>query len=225
MENSEASCAAYAFLQRELPLHQRKLRAYALRLVKNPDDADDLLQEVFLKAFRFFPSFDGDRDHLSKWLYVIMKNHFLSQCKRSGRESERVDLDVALQEVNGDVNKLSGYDLSDKMLATMNSLPEKMRVVMFLCDIEGYSYQEIADELRINVGTVRSRLHRARLLARQYHLGVSVAPIRRAHKSKTITMPKPKLRLWVEPPHLPVPVVRVVHRRVKYPLDVLSMVG
>ncbi len=148
------------------------LYTFAYHLTYNEDDANDLVQETYLKAFRFIEKYH-EGTNAKAWLFKILKNAFINQYRRKSKQPTRVDYEdiTSYQEVEEDSN-LSGYaDLREEMFQTMmgdevtnaiNALPVDFRVVILLCDIEGFTYEEISKILDIPIGTVRSRLHRAR---------------------------------------------------------------
>ncbi|MEW5798477.1 MAG: sigma-70 family RNA polymerase sigma factor [Bacteroidota bacterium] len=160
------------FEQQALP-HMDVLYNYALRLTANADDANDLLQETFLKAYRFWDKFEQGTN-LRAWLFRIMKNTYINLYRKEVKEPDKVDYaeiesyynnirdestdDTDLQQ------KIFGQLLDDDISKALESLPEEFRTVVILCDIEGLAYEEIAEFLQIPVGTVRSRLHRGRKL-------------------------------------------------------------
>lgn len=160
------------FEQQALP-HMDILYNYGLRMTGNPDDARDLLQETYLKAYRFWDKFEQGTN-LRAWLFRIMKNTYINLYRKESKEPGKVDYDQIedyyniIRDESSDPNdlqeKLFGQLLDDDVSKALESLPEEFRTVVILCDIEGLAYEEIADFLQIPVGTVRSRLHRGRKL-------------------------------------------------------------
>jgi len=160
------------FEQQTLP-HMEILYNYALRMTGNTEDAKDLLQETFLKAYRFWEKFEQGTN-LRAWLFRIMKNTYINVYRKEAKEPDKVDYnDIEnyydlIRDQNGDDNdlqtKIFGQLLDDDVSTALESLPEEFRTVVILCDIEGLSYEEIAEFSQIPVGTVRSRLHRGRKL-------------------------------------------------------------
>lgn len=146
---------------------------YALRMTSNPDDAKDLLQETFLKAYRFWEKFEQGTN-IRAWLFRIMKNTYINLYRKEVKEPDKVDYNEIenyyniIRDESSDPNdlqeKMFGQLLDDDVLKALESLPEEFRTVVILCDIEGLTYEEIAEFLQIPVGTVRSRLHRGRKL-------------------------------------------------------------
>jgi RNA polymerase sigma-70 factor (ECF subfamily) len=160
------------FEQQTLP-HMEVLYNYALRMTGNRDDANDLLQETFLKAYRFWDKFEQGTN-LRAWLFRIMKNTYINLYRKESKEPDKVDYDEIegfynlVRDQNSDDNdlqeKMFGQLLDDDVSKALESLPEEFRTVVILCDIEGLAYEEIAEFLQVPVGTVRSRLHRGRKL-------------------------------------------------------------
>lgn len=134
----------------------------ALRMTGNPSDADDVYQEVFLRVHRYLPTYRGDG--LKTWLRRITANVFCTQLKKRQRESpdEEAGIDaVSLDSEPGTL--IDERELGELLSQALDCLGPVMRAAMILRGVEGLSYQEIADTLEIPVGTVRSRLSRARL--------------------------------------------------------------
>lgn len=144
---------------------------YAIRTTGNADDAKDLLQDTYLKAFRFIDKYEKGTN-AKAWLFRIMKNSFINDYRKSSRAPDQVDYDEIaeyydlVREKTGDGNDMRQqvFDnlLDDEVVAAMKSLTEEFRTIIILSDLEGLTYEEIAEILNIPLGTVRSRLHRAR---------------------------------------------------------------
>ena len=158
--------------EEELLPHADALYNFAYHLTYNEEDANDLVQDTFLKAFRFINSFDSGTN-AKAWLFKILKNNFINEYRKKSRGAKRVDFEEALRETDGDDEveipanlefdyELAGTILGDEVTKALNSLPVEYRSLIVLCDLEDFSYEEIAKILEIPVGTVRSRLHRAR---------------------------------------------------------------
>jgi RNA polymerase sigma-70 factor, ECF subfamily len=147
--------------------HTDVLFNYALYLTNNREQASDLLQETYLKAFRFFDKFEPGTN-AKAWLYRIMKNTFINDYRRTHRQPEIVEFDEQIspyqmtEGMNDLRDKMESGMFDDEMAEAIASLPEKFKSVVVLRDIEDMPYDEIAAILSIPVGTVRSRLHRAR---------------------------------------------------------------
>lgn len=153
--------------------HMDILYSFALRTTGNEDDARDLLQETFLKAYRFWDSYEKGTN-VRAWLFRIMKNSYINRYRKETREPDTVDYsDVenfydSIRAESTDTNdlqeKLFGGLLGDQVTKALEKLPEDFRTVVILCDIEGLTYEEIAEFIDRPIGTVRSRLHRGRKL-------------------------------------------------------------
>lgn len=160
---------------REAIPHMDILYNYALRMTANPDDANDLVQETFLKAYRFWDKYEKGTN-IRAWLFRIMKNSYINRYRKETKEPETVDYnDIqnfynTIRYESSDSNdlqeKIFGGLLEDDVARAIESLPEDFRTVVILCDIEGLSYEEIADFVDCPIGTVRSRLHRGRKMLR-----------------------------------------------------------
>lgn len=152
-----------------------QLYGAAMRLTRNPSDAEDLVQETFLKAYRAYDSFEAGTN-LKAWLYRILTNTFINNYRRDTRRPQETDLgdleDVYLfrrmnrETATGPTSSaeeqlLEGLVESD-IKEAIEALPDSFRMVVLLADLEGFSYKEIAEILDIPIGTVMSRLHRGR---------------------------------------------------------------
>jgi len=151
------------------------LYSAALRMTRNPADAEDLVQETYLKAYRAFGSFE-EGTNLRAWLYRILTNTYINAYRAKQRRPEERDLDevedLYLYRRLGALDQaLSGRSAEDELMAmftddevkqAMEDLPEQFRMAVYLADVEGFAYKEIAEILDIPIGTVMSRLHRGR---------------------------------------------------------------
>src|SRR3989454_11176736 len=155
--------------------HLDSLFRGALRLTRNRTRAEDLLQETFLRAWRSFRTFQPGTNARA-WLYKILMNAYIDSYRKTAREPEVVDHDdvdefylyTKVQE-SEDFRRAGNPEeevlarlMDTDVKGALDSLPESFRQVVILSDIEGFSYQEIADILSIPIGTVMSRLHRGR---------------------------------------------------------------
>lgn len=146
---------------------------FAFRLTFDEDDAKDLVQETYLKAFRFINSFQ-EGTNAKAWLFRILKNSFINDFRKKSKEPAKVDYqEVETYYNSDDVNRPITSDLrveslqdmiGDEVSIALNCLAVDFRTVIILCDLEGFTYEEMAKILDIPIGTVRSRLHRARNL-------------------------------------------------------------
>lgn len=163
-----------AFEREALP-HTELLYNFALRMTNNSADADDLLQETFLKAFRFWDKYEQGTN-IRAWLFRIMKNSYINRYRKETKEPDTVDYDqvqnfvTSVRDESVDANDLQqslyGNLLDDDVATAIAELPDDFRTVVILCDIEGLTYEEIAEFVDCPLGTVRSRLHRGRRLLR-----------------------------------------------------------
>lgn len=153
--------------------HQDALYNYALKISRNADDAQDLLQETFYKAYKNYHQFEYGTNSKA-WMFMILKNTFINNYRKMKREPAKLDYDEIediYENIKSDQSKDNNLDLDfynnlldDELSAALSKIPSKMREVFLLCDLEGYTYEEIAEITDIPIGTVRSRLHRARKL-------------------------------------------------------------
>jgi RNA polymerase sigma-70 factor (ECF subfamily) len=139
-----------------------KMYASAYRLTGSRDDAEDLLQETFLKAYRNIGKFE-DGTNPGAWIYTIMRNTFLNEV-RSKKSRETLLFDEGMAERLADTSEpdRSGEKMDEELQAVLNSLPDDMREALVAREINGLSYQEIADNMNLPIGTVKSRINRAR---------------------------------------------------------------
>ncbi len=172
--SSKKSEQQHAFEREALP-HTELLYNYALRMTNNLADADDLLQETFLKAYRFWDKYEQGTN-IRAWLFRIMKNSYINRYRKETKEPATVEYqevenfytsirDETTPSPDAQENMI-GNLLDDDVASAVADLPEDFRTVVILCDIEGLSYDEIAEFVDIPLGTVRSRLHRGRKLLR-----------------------------------------------------------
>jgi RNA polymerase sigma-70 factor (ECF subfamily) len=161
----------YDDFEKEAIPHMDALYNFALRMTGDEDDADDLVQETFLKAFRFFDKFEKGTN-CKAWLFRILKNSYINDYRKTTKEPDKIDYEdvqnfyenIKSDEVDSKHYEMDAFNnlLDDEISTAITSLPEDFRTVVILSDIEGFTYEEIADFVDIPVGTVRSRLHRAR---------------------------------------------------------------
>jgi RNA polymerase sigma-70 factor (ECF subfamily) len=152
-----------------------QLYSAALRLTRNTADAEDLVQETYLRAWRSFSTFQQGTN-LRAWLYRILTNSFINKYRASQRRPQETGLDniedLYLYRRLGSLESQFGsrsaedtmFELftDDEVKAALEELPENFRLPVLLADVEGFAYKEIAEILDIPVGTVMSRLHRGR---------------------------------------------------------------
>ena len=156
----------------EFSPHADALLTFAFHLTLYDSSAEDLVQETFMKAWRFIEKYDRGTN-AKAWLFKIMKNAFINDYRKKAKQPTKVDYEEIIISLDDDNDTpLSSYvDLREEMLENLmgdevteaiNALPIDSRTVILLCDIEGFTYEEIAKIIDTPVGTVRSRLHRAR---------------------------------------------------------------
>jgi RNA polymerase sigma-70 factor (ECF subfamily) len=158
----------------------------ALRMTRNPADAEDLVQETYLKAYRAFNGFT-EGTNLKAWLYRILTNTYINAYRAKKRRPEESDIDdlenfYLYRRLGGLEGASAGRSAEDEVLdhftetevkEAIEALPEQFRMAVLLGDVEGFSYKEIAEILDVPIGTVMSRLHRGRraLQKRLYEFG------------------------------------------------------
>jgi len=152
--------------------YQRKLLRLLSRFIRDPAEVEDVAQETFIKAYRALPAFRGDSAFYT-WLYRIgvntAKNYLVSQGRRApttteydAEEAETFDEGEQLRDNNTPERLLQSKQVGETVNAAMDALPEELRTAIMLREIEGLSYEEIADVMNCPIGTVRSRIFRAR---------------------------------------------------------------
>ncbi|MGD1044157.1 MAG: sigma-70 family RNA polymerase sigma factor [Bacteroidota bacterium] len=163
------------FEQTALP-HMTVLHTYAIHLTMNSENAKDLLQETYLKTYRFWGNFENGTN-IKAWLYCIMKNSFINLYRKETREPKKVEYKEyhlpynTIQETSFAHKHMieKSYDeiFGDEIARSLESLNDSFRNILILSDIEGLSYEEIANTIDCPIGTVRSRLHRGRKLLKK----------------------------------------------------------
>ena len=154
--------------EKEAIVHLDIIYNAALKLTKSRVEAEDLVQETFLRAYRFFDKFKAGTN-CKAWLFKILKNIYINKYRKESRKPQM--LDVSDVEGSGDLanaltpeDEIFGKLLDDDVVDAMDALPEEFRLAIVLSDLEGFSYKEIAEILDCPIGTVMSRLHRGRKL-------------------------------------------------------------
>jgi RNA polymerase sigma-70 factor (ECF subfamily) len=162
--------------ERQALVHVDALYGAAYRLTRNPRDAEDLVQDSLLRAYRFWDSFQQD-SNCKAWLLRIVTNTFINEYQRRKRSREVLDAASAEQDATDGVlvqatahdkqapdQALISASVSDDVQKALEQLPDDFRTAVILCDMQGLSYKEIAEIMECPVGTVMSRLFRGRKL-------------------------------------------------------------
>lgn len=173
-----------ATFEQDVAPFMARLYPSALRLTRNHADAEDLLQETFAKAYVAYHQFTPGTN-LRAWLYRILTTTFYSNCRKQRREPEHVLAGEVRDTAETAGLRLGGprsaeSEALDKLadsgiMQALRELPDRFKTVVYLADIEGYKYLEIAGMLDIPVGTVMSRIHRGRSLLRARMNGTAAA--------------------------------------------------
>lgn len=179
---SESPKSHYSDQEREQLFHTEllplihSLYNFAFRLTQEADDAKDLVQDTYLRAYRFIDSFQQGTN-AKAWLFRILKNSFINDYRKRKKEPGKVDYqeveayynsEEVDRQITSDLRVESLKDMmGDEISNALNALGVDFRTVIILCDLEGFTYEEMAKILDIPIGTVRSRLHRARQLLKE----------------------------------------------------------
>ncbi len=161
--------------ERDAMQYTRQLYSAAMRMTRNPADAEDLVQETYLKAYRAYHTFQ-EGTNLKAWLYRFLTNTYINKYRKDSRRPSEVDLgtveDMYLyRRLGSEESAEAARTTEDRVLdglvesdikQAVEELPESFRMPVLLADLEGFSYKEIAEILDIPIGTVMSRLHRGR---------------------------------------------------------------
>lgn len=189
--------ADHAEFQKLVARTQRQAYNIAYRMTGNRDDAEDLTQEAYLRAYRSFATYNRQMPFES-WFFRILSNLFIDLLRRRPKQKP-LSLDQSMNDEDSDDNLLLQLPdensnpernlletvMDEKLQNALSALPEAFRVAVLLCDVEGKSYEEIAAVMGSSIGTVRSRIHRGRSLLRRI-MDSQNAPV----KEKKRRMPK-----------------------------------
>lgn len=170
--NPVSSKKQRAFNAEILP-HLDSLYNYALRLTTDQSDAEDLVQDSIVKAYRFFDSYEKGTN-AKAWLFRILKNSFINNYRKHQKLPQSVDYDEVspyFESVRSEQMETTDLEniifrnlMDDNFTSALAKLPEDFRTVVLLCDVDGFTYEEISNMLDVPIGTIRSRLHRGRNL-------------------------------------------------------------
>lgn len=170
--------------EEELFPHINALKTFAYHLSYNEEDANDLVQETYLKAHRFIDKYIQGTN-AKAWLFKILKNAYINQYRKKSKRPTQVDFEEIVSYHDSDDNAGTGYHdlraeifenmMGDEVTIAINSLPIDFRTVVLLCDIEGFTYEEISKIIDVPIGTVRSRLFRARNMLKDKLLKYALA--------------------------------------------------
>ena len=175
MKDTERTHHDNVFAEELLP-HAAALKTFAYHLTMSNEDANDLVQEAYLKAYRFIDKYQPGTN-AKAWLFKILKNAYINDYRRKSKRPKTTDYEEVVAYHDSDDDRITGYmDLreeifqymmGDEVTIAINALPLDFRTVILLCDIEGFTYEEIAKIIDVPIGTVRSRLFRARNLLKE----------------------------------------------------------
>ncbi len=168
--------------EKEALVHVNILYSLALRLTANEQGAEDLVQDTFIRAFRFFDRYE-EGTNCRAWLCRILKNTFINQYRKNRKSSDDVSFDdvedvfeTTIKEtklLNSPANpekELNTKVIDERIEDALSEIPDDYRLAVVLSDMEGYSYREIADIMECPLGTVMSRLYRGRKMLQKYLL-------------------------------------------------------
>lgn len=171
MENGDKKKEYDKLFEAELFPHADALHTFAYHHTYDETDATDLVQETYLKAYKFISKYEPG-SNAKAWLFKILRNSYINQHRKKKRRPKQVDFEEVSPYRDSDNDRGLGYfDLrveifdmmmGDEVSIAMEALPEDFKTVIILCDIEDFSYEEISKIIDIPIGTVRSRLYRAR---------------------------------------------------------------
>ena len=161
---------------KELMPQINALYNFAYHLTYNEEDANDLVQETYMKAYRFIDKYIAGTN-AKAWLFKILKNAFINQYRKKIKKPTTLDFDDVILKHEAEDGRYTGSDnfheqileqmMGDEITIAINALPVDFKTIILLSDIEEFSYEEIAKIIDIPIGTVRSRLHRARNLLKE----------------------------------------------------------
>jgi RNA polymerase sigma-70 factor (ECF subfamily) len=168
--NDTTNITAWDFSSGQLPYRDQLFKT-ALRLTRSIEESEDLLQETYLKAYRHYHQF-SEGTNLKAWLFRILKNSFINGYRKKKNRPQLLDFDELRDSGDGfdDVfpttrdpeEEYLGQELDTEIRDALMALPHHYRMVILMVDLQGLSYQEVADALEVPIGTIMSRLYRGR---------------------------------------------------------------
>ncbi len=163
--------------EKEFLPHIEALKTFAFYLTYDEEEANDLVQDTYLKAFRFIEKYDKGTN-AKAWLFKILKNAYINNYRKKSKQPDKVDFEEVVNYHESDDLSQNQYShlkeeivenmMGDEITRALNALPPEFRTVILLADVEDFSYKEMAKILDIPVGTVRSRLFRARNMLKDF---------------------------------------------------------
>ncbi len=159
--------------------HMDALYSTALRMTRNPQEAEDLVQDTYLRAYRFYDKFQQGTNFRA-WIFKILTNTFINRYRKKVRTPQKVDLEKVAFGIESDEEfqdpvEWESYDeetysdmFDDKVRDALEKLSQEFRMIILLADVEGMSYKEIAKIANVPIGTVMSRLFRGRRILQRY---------------------------------------------------------
>lgn len=149
--------------EKEFTPHMDALYNYAYRLTRNADDAEDLLQDVLMRSYRYAHYYEPGSNAKS-WLFRMMNNHFINLYRKKSKSPEKVEFEAVDFKAGEQSTDLKSFynSIGDEMLSSLNALPDHLRSIVLLSDVEGFKYEEISKIMDIPLGTVKTWIHKAR---------------------------------------------------------------
>lgn len=175
MPKNEGNNAQKIFENEFFP-HMEALKTFAFHLTYNDAEAEDLVQETYLKAHKFIDRYVSGTN-AKAWLFKILKNAYINEYRKKSKAPKKIDFEDVVSWQDSDDPKKQGFAdlrqelfkdrMGDEVTVALNMLPIDFRTVILLCDIEGFTYEEISKIIDVPIGTVRSRLFRARNILKE----------------------------------------------------------